>query len=296
MPPALRGVVFRGSAAIGDGLLSRTQLRDGRWRRLFRDVYVESGAEIDHTAVCAAALQHVVPDGVITGVSAAHLYGVVLSAATAPVELLLPVPHGPVSGLALHHGSVAADDVRTVHGLRTAVPVRAVWDLVRHRPVLDAMPYIDQFLRARLLGTAEIEAYAAEHRGEPGSVRLVDAARLGDPGAESPPESRCRVLLVQGGVPKPVTQHVITDGGRFVARADMAWPEYQVALEYDGFAFHSDREALSRDRVRLNRQIASGWCVVHVTGDRLRTDPNGVVVEVLTALRSRGWPSRPRLS
>jgi hypothetical protein len=60
-------------------------------------------------------------------------------------------------------------------------------------------------------------------------------AALADPRAESPPESLVRVLLTLGGLPRPVPQYVILDqGGRFVARVDLAWPEVRLAGEYDG--------------------------------------------------------------
>ena len=42
VPDLLRRRPFRGTAAVSDGLLTRPQLRSSPWRRLFRDVYVQS--------------------------------------------------------------------------------------------------------------------------------------------------------------------------------------------------------------------------------------------------------------
>lgn len=169
-----------------------------------------------------------------------------------------------------------------------ATPARACWDLVRHRTLPDAIGYLDAFAGKGLVTPQELEKFAWSRQGEPYWRRVVEASHVMDGAAESVQESRSRLLLVQAGVPRPVVQFVITRG-RFVARVDMAWPDYRVALEYDGFAYHSERQDLARDRARLNRQILAGWLVIHVTGDRLRDDLPGVVREVLQALRSRGW-------
>ncbi|NUT23475.1 MAG: hypothetical protein HOV77_30255 [Hamadaea sp.] len=256
---------------------------------------MEATAEVDHLTRCAAAVEHLLPEGILTGVSAAFAYGIPLSA-TDLVELLLPAPHGPVKGVLLHHGPTLADDVRDLAGLRIASPTRACWDLVRHRPLADAIVYLDQFLGRRLVTVAELEKYAWERAAEAYWQRFLQATRLADGGAESPGESRGRLMLVTNGVPRPVTQFVITHRGAFIARVDMAWPDYRVALEYDGFEYHSSRSDLARDRVRLNQQVLAGWLVIHVTGDRLRRDLPAVVAEVLAALRKRGWPERPHLS
>jgi very-short-patch-repair endonuclease len=79
--------------------------------------------------------------------------------------------------------------------------------------------------------------------------------------------------------------------GRFVARVDLAWPECRVAIEYDG-QWHGQPGQLHADRHRLNRLVTAGWLVLHVTSLRLRTDLDGIVTEVTTALASRR-PARP---
>ncbi|MFG3689926.1 hypothetical protein [Micromonospora sp. NPDC047740] len=76
--------------------------------------------------------------------------------------------------------------------------------------------------------------------------------------------------------------------GAFVARLDLAWPEFKVAVEYDG-RWHDDPEQFHRDRRRLNRLLGAEWIVLHVTAKRLRDDFEGLPAEVRTALRARGW-------
>ncbi len=48
-------MVFRGSEAVGTGLLTRRQLRSPLVTRLFRDVYVESTTAVTHEVRCRGA-------------------------------------------------------------------------------------------------------------------------------------------------------------------------------------------------------------------------------------------------
>ena len=105
---------------------------------------------------------------------------------------------------------------------------------------------------------------------------------LADGLAESPQETRLRLLLVRGGLPTPVAQFVVRDGGRFVARVDLAWPDRRLAVEYDG-VWHGERGQFARDRDRLNRLLAAGWRVVFVTARDLHR-PQELVARVAAAL------------
>ena len=115
------------------------------------------------------------------------------------------------------------------------------------------------------------------------TIALVDGR------AQSVAESRLRVRLVANGIPVPVPQHpVMVPSGR-ILHPDLAWPEYRVGLEYDG-RWHGRAEQLHLDRQRLNQLTAAGWVILHATSARLANDFSGLLRELRTALRSRGWP------
>ena len=116
-----------------------------------------------------------------------------------------------------------------------------------------------------------------------GSAQASRVARLADGLAESPQETRLRLLLQRAGMP-PVARYRVDDEGGFVARVDFAYPEGRVAVEYDGL-WHAERRAFLADRRRLNRLDAAGWVVLHVTLDDLRR-PEALVARV-RALRAR---------
>ena len=70
-------------------------------------------------------------------------------------------------------------------------------------------------------------------------------------------ESVCRWLLHEAGLPGTGVQHVVIDGGRFLARADLAWPEKKVIVEFDGDV-HRERAVFVNDLRRQNDLIAAG--------------------------------------
>ena len=102
-----------------------------------------------------------------------------------------------------------------------------------------------------------------------GSAQARRVVTLADGTAESPQETRLRLLLGRSGLPAPVAQFRVFDNEGFVARVDFAYPELKIAVEYDGL-WHGERRAFVSDRRRLNRLAAAGWTVLHVTADDMR--------------------------
>ncbi|WP_431974429.1 endonuclease domain-containing protein [Micromonospora haikouensis] len=194
---------------------------------------------------------------------------------------------GPVAGLCVHRGPVLPGDVVDRAGIPVTSPARTCWDVARWLDVVEAVVVIDGLLARRIVDVPALREYALARAGCRGWRSLLRAVDLADAGAESPQESRTRVRLVLAGLPRPRTQWVVSDGGRFVARLDLAWPEFRVAVEYDG-SWHDDPEQFHRDRRRLNRLLGGDWLVLHVTARRLREDFDGFLAEVRAALRSRG--------
>ena len=81
----------------------------------------------------------------------------------------------------------------------------------------------------------DVEMLLDRHAGARGIVQLRRAVELMDGGAESPQETRTRLLLMAAGFPRPQTQIVVCDEfGYFIGRVDMGWAEWKVGVEYDG--------------------------------------------------------------
>jgi very-short-patch-repair endonuclease len=105
--------------------------------------------------------------------------------------------------------------------------------------------------------------------------------------AESPPERELAHHLVRQGLPDPVLQHVVRDAqGAFVARVDLAYPQFLIAIEYESFQEHVGKAALVRDRERRNALTALGFTVLTATAADLR-DRAERLANVLRRVRHR---------
>jgi hypothetical protein len=111
---------------------------------------------------------------------------------------------------------------------------------------------------------------------------------LVDAGAESPQETRLRLLIVRSGLPRPVTQiPVCNDYGRVVRRIDMGWPEQMVGVEYDGEQHFVNPEDYAADIERLEFLAARGWLIVRVSATQLRSRQPEIIERIRTALAQR---------
>lgn len=93
-------------------------------------------------------------------------------------------------------------------------------------------------------------------------------------------ESVLRWLVHRGGLPRPVPQFVVRDVDGIVGRADLAWPEQKVIVEFDG-DIHRERDVFVKDARRQNRLITAGWTVLRFTS----ADIYGKADEVLRQIR-----------
>ena len=90
------------------------------------------------------------------------------------------------------------------------------------------------------------------------------------------------------GLPRPRTQYEVRDHtGTRVARVDLGWEEYRLAVEYEGAWHFGSYTKVGRDLKRHNKLTAAKWTVLYVTADRLRDDFDGLVAEIRAAMRRR---------
>ncbi len=68
---------------------------------------------------------------------------------------------------------------------------------------------------------------------------------------------------------------------------DIAFPRQRVAIEIDGWAFHSDHDAFQNDRVRQNRLALQGWQVLRFTWLDLTQHSERVLAEIRAAISAR---------
>ncbi len=269
-PPELTGRAFRGAAVVGAGLLTPSQLRSSAWRRLYPDVYACTTLDADHAVRAQVVARLLLRDAVVSGRSAAVLWGVDLAGPDDPVTCTVPPScrAGAVDGVAITRRALPADEVTRRGATRVTTPLRTALDLCRTRPLDDAVVDLDRFLAGGRVEVASVRSAALGMAGRDcRHVRSV--AALADGLAGSPQETRLRLVLARAGLPAPVAQFVVRDGGRFVARVDFAWPGHRLALEYDG-AWHGEPAQFRADRARLNAVTSAGWRTVFATASDVR--------------------------
>jgi hypothetical protein len=98
-------------------------------------------------------------------------------------------------------------------------------------------------------------------------------------------ESRLRMVLVLGGLPRPETQTSLHDSkGRFLGRPDLYYPSHRLGLEYDG---GTHRISLAEDNRRQNRLLAAGIQLLRFTAGDVLQNPDSVTTQVRGYLASR---------
>jgi len=132
---------------------------------------------------------------------------------------------------------------------------------------VDLVQLVDQLLcRKRPVLTYQD---CVEQLSERSDASGVQVARLvfshARPGTDSPPETRLRLTLVDGGYPVPAVSFPITDtSGRLIRLADLAYSIERVDLEYQGKYHFEGPAAVHRDRERRQDLDRLGWQLIEV--------------------------------
>jgi len=120
-------------------------------------------------------------------------------------------------------------------------------------------------------------------------AKLRRAVELAEPATESPMETRLRLILVMGRLPRPRAQVPLHDQqGRFLGRPDLYYPEHKLGLEYDG-ATH--RDTLVEDNRRQNRLLNAGIRLLRFTAADIYGTPESVIEQVRRATSANPIPS-----
>lgn len=164
----------------------------------------------------------------------------------------------------------------------------------RRRPALTTVRKIEAFIDA-----------AGSCRGCAMARRALDCVIEG---AASPREAHLAMLMSlptkRGGYgfPRPLMNHRIdfSNGekslfGRAFVVLDLYWPQYKVALEYDGEAFHSTDQRLSSDRRKEGELALRGIAVLRVDKMQMRNSNQVyVIARKLAKLMGRQLPRPTR--
>jgi hypothetical protein len=171
-------------------------------------------------------------------------------------------------GLVVHRREGAP--LVVIDGRRATSPAWTAVEVARSLRRPRALATLDAALRSETCSRAELWRAAVEQAGRRGIVAVRELIPVADPRAESPMESEARLAMIDGGLPIPELQYEVVDGNGEPRRLDFAWPKQRVAVEYDGLDWHSDPEAMKRDRRRQLALMDIGWVVIAIVSDDVR--------------------------
>lgn len=273
------------------------RLYSGRLTPLYPDVYIIGGSAKSEAQTLMGAVLSMGRGAALSHQSAAAMWSILPTPGR--IHVATPRPRWKEKPFVVHRSTdLGPRYVASVEGIPTTNPARTIVDLgavVGRRTVGLAL---DTALRQGSVALTDVEdvidRVARKGRSGVGHARAVIEQRrrwLSD--TESVLEDLFRQLVQDAGLPVPQPQvHVRDSIGRTIARVDFAYPDRKLAIELDGFRYHSDPEAFTRDRTRQNALLSTGYRLLRYTARDLRENPVRVVAEVGRFLES----SRPFLS
>lgn len=280
---------FIGTEALAAGTVTRRTLASSH-EMVYRNVYLRRGVELTPDRRAVAAWLWSGRNATIAGMSAAALHGSQWIDSEQPAELIRS-EFCDVGGIVIHRGRLRDDEIGAVRGMPVTTPARTAFDLGRRDRLETAIIRVDALANATGLKPVDVERLAVTRRGARGIVQLRRVLELMDGGAESPQETRTRLLLIAAGFPKPQTQIAVVDEyGEFVGRVDMGWEDWKVGVEYDGPQHWTTPDQHAKDIDRLADLAAQGWVIIRVSRDLLRYRPHVFLARVRDAMRAAGWP------
>ena len=105
-------------------------------------------------------------------------------------------------------------------------------------------------------------------------------------GAESPMETRLRLLLTRSGLPEPRLNPAIRIGDQTL-HPDLLYPQWRVAIEYEGEQHRTDERQWRHDIWRREVFEDAGWRQIRVTKDDILKEPEALLARVARILAKR---------
>ena len=129
-------------------------------------------------------------------------------------------------------------------------------------------------------------------RGRHGLPKLVDVISGSEitRGGQSWLEREFLAVSSRAGLPRPLTQQVLSRAKDRLVRVDCRYPDTRVVVELLGYRWHRTREQLRRDIERMNALILDGFLPLQCTTAQLIEEPDWILDAIRIALAS---PSAP---
>jgi hypothetical protein len=270
----------------------------GGWTRLFLGVYLLTGGAPSRRQVVRGALLRAGPLTYLTGLEAAHRYGVRRLPDDQRVHVL--VPHGrriASQGCMLVERTNRPWDGRLIDGFPVVTLARALIDAARKESRLDVVrAFIADAVQRRLCSPQALAEELKDLRlgGTHLPRRVLDEV---SDGVRSAAEAWSRSLIRRSSLPEPQWNVLIrSSAGKQLAVVDGWWGDVGLAWQIDSLEFHLAPDDYARTMTQHSALLANGVMTVHTVPSRLRSDPAGVLDELRGAYGAAAQRPRPCVS
>lgn len=273
--------------------VGKRELAGPAYRQIFRGVHVSSRVPDSLVVRCRAAILRAPDRGLLSHETSAQLW-VPSWPRSSDVNLAYSRDVRSMGeGLRTHRFTYPMERW-TRHGLPVTGPAMTFIHLAVSYDLVRLVCFGDRLVARDAISPEELMV-ATQTWEVHGRRASISAARLVRARSESVPESQTRLLVVLAGLPEPTCNHPYLVGGIERYRLDLAWPAFKVALEYDG-RWHDEPEQRRRDEIRRKEMRDAGWIIIVIRAEHLYDDPDGVIAQVVDALRRRGCIANPSLA
>lgn len=266
-------------------------LQGRRFQIVLPTVYAVATLELTPRMMTEAALLVAPEHCVASHHSALNLYGISVGEDLLPhLSTLSPQPVR-IRGVATHRLSTMS--TREVDGWKALSPELALSTSATLLSLTDLVIAIDGLYQRRFVTPGRLDHFLHHHHGN--GVRTARRAlALASPRSESPRETYVRLMLELAGMPPLEVNISYGDEQGVIARIDLSWKRWKIAIEYDGRQHGLSLAQRERDVRRREQMERFGWVFIVITAAQLAR-PRDVVLRVREALRARqGWAPIPR--
>lgn len=268
------GVITRvqaGTCGLSADAVDRL-VRSGAWKKIHRGVYFVADRPFTIDARIRATVWGAGTSAVLSGEAAVFWHGVT-SEVPSVIEVTAP-RHGRsrAKGCRLRRRDVHSKDIVVRRGLRvTSLELSVLEAAVGKAHIMDRA-------LQRHTTLAGLRRAHGRNPGRSGAEKAQRLLKAAEGGARSEGERLLVAELRARAVPGWVVNY--RWGGY---ELDIAFLMEMVAIEIDGWAFHSDRDAFQRDRTRQN-VLAQSWTILRYTWLDLTERMEEVIIEIIATL------------
>ncbi|WP_245933426.1 endonuclease domain-containing protein [Arthrobacter livingstonensis] len=205
-----------------------------------------------------------------------------------------------------HRLDLASNDVAVVGGVPVTTVQRTFLDLAHLLGPDELVVIGDQLVcqhtrnygppRVAMVELDALNAYIAGHPGARGLCRLREAMNLVRVGADSPPETRLRLIIARSPLPTFVTNGELLDAaGNPLVSPDLVCQQYRTCVEYDGdHHFTPEQQGKDHDRDFMTKSL--GWNQVLINKEDMLAGGRVAITKIARMLVQGGWPDPENLA